>query len=82
MSAAGREWLVTYALMSGERAATNPVHRCLPSYVINYNLGQDLVRQIEQRGGRATIHPALEESGLSFRLTLRRSHITSFPKKG
>jgi hypothetical protein len=47
------EWLVTYALMSAERAAQRvrfiDTYR---SYVINYNLGQDLVRQyIESRGG-------------------------------
>jgi len=47
------EWLVTYALMSAGRAAQRvrfiDVYR---SYVINYNLGQDLVRQyIEGRGG-------------------------------
>jgi hypothetical protein len=47
------EWLVTYALMSPERAKQRvrfiDVYR---SYVINYNLGQDLVRKyIETRGG-------------------------------
>lgn len=47
------EWLVTYALMSAERAAQRvrfiDAYR---SYVINYNLGQDLVRHyIEARGG-------------------------------
>lgn len=47
------EWLVTYALMSPERAAQRvrfiDAYR---SYVINYNLGQDLVRRyIESRGG-------------------------------
>jgi hypothetical protein len=46
-------WLVRYALMSPERAAQRvrfiDQYR---SYVINYNLGQDLVRQyIEKRGG-------------------------------
>ena len=49
------EWLVTYALMSPERARQRvrfiDAYR---SYVINYNLGQDLVRQyIERRGGTA-----------------------------
>jgi hypothetical protein len=48
-------WLVRYALMSPERAAQRvrfiDQYR---SYVINYNLGQDLVRQyIETRGGTA-----------------------------
>jgi hypothetical protein len=52
-------WLVRYALMSPERAAQRvrfiDQYR---SYVINYNLGQDLVRQsIEKRGGTAD-HPA------------------------
>ena len=47
------EWLVSYALMSPERAKQRvrfiDAYR---SYVINYNLGQDLVRQyIESRGG-------------------------------
>jgi hypothetical protein len=49
------EWLVTYALMSPERARQRvrfiDAYR---SYVINYNLGQDLVRRyIEKRGGTA-----------------------------
>jgi len=49
------EWLVTYALMSSERAKQRvrfiDAYR---SYVINYNLGQDLVRKhIEARGGTA-----------------------------
>ena len=49
------EWLVTYALMSPERAKQRvrfiDAYR---SYVINYNLGQDLVRSyIEARGGTA-----------------------------
>jgi hypothetical protein len=49
------EWLVTYALMSPERAQQRvrfiDTYR---SYVINYNLGQDLVRRyIESRGGTA-----------------------------
>ena len=47
------EWLTAYALMSAERAAQRvrfiDAYR---SYVINYNLGQDLVREyIEARGG-------------------------------
>ena len=46
-------WIVRYALMSPERAAQRvrfiDQYR---SYVINYNLGQDLVREyIERRGG-------------------------------
>lgn len=49
------DWLVRYALMAPERAAQRvrfmDQYR---SYVINYNLGQDLVRQyIESRGGTA-----------------------------
>ncbi|MCX6142964.1 MAG: hypothetical protein NTZ35_07065 [Ignavibacteriales bacterium] len=49
------QWLVTYALMSPERAKQRvrfiDAYR---SYVINYNLGQDLVRKhIEMRGGTA-----------------------------
>jgi hypothetical protein len=52
-------WLVRYALMSPERAAQRvrfmDQYR---SYVINYNLGQDLVRRsIESRGGTID-HPA------------------------
>ena len=48
-------WLVRYALMAPERAAQRvrfiDQYR---SYVINYNLGQDLVRQfIERQGGTA-----------------------------
>ncbi len=47
------EWLVTYSLMAPERAKQRvrfiDAYR---SYVINYNLGQDLVRKyIESRGG-------------------------------
>lgn len=49
------DWLVRYALMAPDRAAQRvrfmDQYR---SYVINYNLGQDLVRQyIESRGGTA-----------------------------
>lgn len=49
------DWLVRYALMAPERAAQRvrfmDQYR---SYVINYNLGQDLVRQyIEKLGGTA-----------------------------
>src|SRR4029077_16054244 len=48
-------WLVRYALMSPERAAQRVrVIDQYRSYVINYNLGQDLVRQyIEKKGGTA-----------------------------
>jgi len=51
-------WLVRYALMSPERAAQRVRFiEQYRSYVINYNLGQDLVREyIEKRGGRAD-HP-------------------------
>jgi hypothetical protein len=48
-------WLVRYGLMSPERA-TQRVRfiEQYRSYVINYNLGQDLVREyIEKRGGTA-----------------------------
>ncbi|HUL44418.1 MAG TPA: hypothetical protein VLY03_08680 [Bacteroidota bacterium] len=47
------EWLVTYALMSKERAEQRTrFFDTYRSYVINYNLGQDLVRgYIERRGG-------------------------------
>ncbi|HTY35927.1 MAG TPA: hypothetical protein VMH23_02395 [Bacteroidota bacterium] len=50
------EWLVTYALLSPERSKQRlrfiDAYR---SYVINYNLGQDLVRKyIEARGGVAS----------------------------
>jgi hypothetical protein len=49
------QWLVTYALMSTDRARQRvrfiDAYR---SYVINYNLGQDLVRKhIERLGGTA-----------------------------
>ena len=47
------EWLVTYALFSPERATQRVsfIER-YRSYVINYNLGQDMVRTyIESRGG-------------------------------
>ncbi len=49
------EWLVTYALMSPERARQRiRFIETYRSYVINYNLGQDLVRRyIESRGGTA-----------------------------
>ena len=51
-------WLVRYALMAPERAAQRVRFiEQYRSYVINYNLGQDLVRQyIEKRGGTAD-HP-------------------------
>jgi hypothetical protein len=49
------EWLVTYALMSPDRAQQRlRFIETYRSYVINYNLGQDLVRTyIESRGGTA-----------------------------
>jgi hypothetical protein len=49
------EWLVTYALFSPERALQRVgfIER-YRSYVINYNVGQDMVRAyIENRGGDA-----------------------------
>ena len=53
--AQAEEFLVRYALMSPERAKQRvrfiDTYR---SYVINYNLGQDLVKNyIESRGGTA-----------------------------
>lgn len=47
------EWLVRYALMSPDRASQRTrFFDKYRSYVVNYNLGQDLVRQaIERRGG-------------------------------
>lgn len=49
------EWLITYALMSKDRAEQRTrFFDTYRSYVINYNLGQDLVRgYIERRGGTA-----------------------------
>jgi len=52
------EWLVNYALMSAERAQQRTkFFDQYRSYVINYNLGQDMVkRYIESRGGTPS-HP-------------------------
>lgn len=52
------EWLVNYALMSPERAQQRTkFFDQYRSYVINYNLGQDMVkRYIESRGGTPS-HP-------------------------
>ncbi|HXG64886.1 MAG TPA: hypothetical protein VNO70_07240, partial [Blastocatellia bacterium] len=49
------DWLVKYTLVSPERAAQRVrFFDQYRSYVINYNLGQDLVRQyIERKGGTA-----------------------------
>jgi len=49
------EWLVKYALMSPDRARQRThFFDTYRSYVINYNLGQDLVKQyIEKRGGNS-----------------------------
>ena len=49
------EWLVNYALMSPDRAMQRTrFFDQYRSYVINYNLGQDLVKHyIESRGGTA-----------------------------
>jgi hypothetical protein len=51
------DWLVTYALMSPERAQQRiRFFDQYRSYVINYNLGQDLVRKyIEANGGTADL---------------------------
>jgi hypothetical protein len=50
------DWLVKYTLSSPERAAQRVrFFDQYRSYVINYNLGQDLVKQyIEKRGGTAS----------------------------
>ncbi len=50
------EWLVNYALMAPERAAQRiDFIEKYRSYVINYNLGQDIVaRYIEKNGGTAS----------------------------
>jgi hypothetical protein len=47
------EWLVNYALMSPDRALQRTrFFDQYRSYVINYNLGQDMVREyVEKRGG-------------------------------
>jgi hypothetical protein len=47
------EWLVNYALMAPDRAQQRTrFFDTYRSYVINYNLGQDLVKEyIEKRGG-------------------------------
>jgi hypothetical protein len=49
------DWLVRYALSTPERAAQRTrFFDTYRSYVINYNLGQDLVREwVEARGGTA-----------------------------
>ena len=49
------DWLVSFALLSPERARQRvKFFDTYRSYVINYNLGQDLVRKfIESRGGTA-----------------------------
>lgn len=49
------DWLITYALMSPDRAKQRTrFFDTYRSYVINYNLGQDLVKSyIEKRGGTA-----------------------------
>jgi hypothetical protein len=52
--AAAEAWLERYALMAHERAAQRVrFFDQYRSYVINYNLGKDMVRRyIESRGGR------------------------------
>ncbi len=63
---AAADWLVRYALMTPERAAQRvrfiDQYR---SYVINYNLGQDLVRSYVERkvGGEADVARVWEEFG-------------------
>ena len=53
-AAGAARWLERYALMSPERARQRVTFiDQYRSYVINYNLGQDLVRAyVEKRGGR------------------------------
>jgi hypothetical protein len=57
-AAAAADWLVRYALMSPERARQRVTFfDKYRTYVINYNLGQDLVREhVEANGGTAD-HP-------------------------
>jgi len=51
-------WLVRYGLMSPERAAQRVRFiEQYRSYVINYNLGQDLVREYIEKHGGTTEHP-------------------------
>ncbi len=54
------EWLITYALFSPERAVQRIgfIER-YRSYVINYNLGQDMVRSYIEKLGGVSSNPAL-----------------------
>ena len=54
-AAGAAEWLQEYALMPGDRARQRiKFFDQYRSYVINYNVGQDLVRAyVESRGGTA-----------------------------
>ncbi len=53
------EWLVEYALMSHQRAEQRiEFFDKYRSYVINYNLGQDLVKQYLERLGATADNPA------------------------
>jgi hypothetical protein len=53
-----RDWLVRYALMAPERAAQRVAFmEKYRSYVINYNLGKDLVGPYVERHGGTTDHP-------------------------
>jgi hypothetical protein len=53
-----RDWLVRYALMAPERAAQRVAFmEKYRSYVINYNLGKDLVGHYVERHGGTTDHP-------------------------
>ncbi|MBZ4422290.1 hypothetical protein [Myxococcus sp. RHSTA-1-4] len=56
---AARDWLVRYALISPERAAQRMAFiDTYRSYVINYNLGRDLVKQYVERQAGPEATPA------------------------
>jgi hypothetical protein len=58
------DWLVRYALSTPERAAQRTrFFDTYRSYVINYNLGQDLVRQWVEVGSRVEVRSRVEARG-------------------
>lgn len=59
------EWLCNYALMPQDRAAKRvSFFECYRSYVINYNLGQDLVKKfvMQRVERRLAINPAQDQA--------------------
>jgi hypothetical protein len=73
---AARDWLVNYALMTPERATQRiGFIEKYRSYVINYNLGQDMVSNFIEKNGGTTANP--QKRWALFQELLSQPHVPS-----